>query len=1111
MLELIIGRSGTGKSRLLLRRICAQKGERCVLLVPESRSHETERRLCAAAGGHTGPETEVLTFSRLAARVFQTAGGCAREELDQGGRVLLMHRAVQAVSGELKVYARPSRRPAFLKGLLDTVDELKSSCVTPEQLTAAGQEIGGRDGDRLCDLGLICAAYAALTARIALDPRDRLTRAAEKLAECGWAQGVRFYLDGFVDFTPQQLQIIRLLLQQGEGVTVALTCDHLEEDEGGTGIFSPARQTAARLSRMAAALGQERCVETCDRPSPGRSKAMGAVEQYLFGALPGEKLTCGEDVQLFRAPDARAEVEWTAAKILELVRGGLRYRDVGVAVRGYERYDALVESVFAQYGIPVFRSAMSDVMRKPVLTLITAALDAVTGGYTYDDVFRYLKTDLTGLEREDRDLLENYVLRWDVRGSRWTHDAPWAMHPRGYGNEWKDEDRVLLTRMDKARRAVVAPLERLRHNPDRTGEGQAKALYRFLEEIELSRRLEERCALLREQGELGLAEEYRQLWGILCAALEQCAALLEDAPMELEEFAKLLRLVLSQSDVGTIPVSLDRVTAGELTRRSGHGIQALFLLGADDGSIPGEGASAGLLTDEDRELLSGVGVELGMRGEERLHRELTAVYTACTCPERKLFVTWPASSGGKEAACPCFAVKRLQAIFSDLTVQGEGDGAFRLAAPRPALEQAGRWEAARLALEQLPQWQEAALRLERMEQWQRGRLSAEIARRLYGAKVRLSASKLDQYKSCHFKYFMNYGLAAEPRAEGAFSAPEYGTFVHDVLEHVIAADGWRGEDGAVDADALRRLTGEAVERYVREKMGGLEQQSARFRYLFRRLVAGVDEIVTNVAEELAASRFVPLAFELGFGENKTLPPVKESHGGVEINLRGYVDRVDGLERDGKLYLRVVDYKTGKKIFDLTDVSSGMGLQMLLYLFALREEGKALFGREIVPAGVLYLPARTATVSGSRNMSEEERQKAADKQLRRNGLLLDEPEVLDAMEQPGEKGYRFLPLDSRSRRAAVASARRFERLERHVRRILQDVCDEFAEGNITADPYWRGSANNACRYCNYAAACHFEPGRGGDCQRRLAGVDAEEFWARLEREDEVQNEEVSDRA
>ena len=819
---------------------------------------------------------------------------------------------------------------------------------------------------------------------------------------------------------------------------------------------------------------------------------------------------CGGTVELLRASAPRSEVEWTAARILRLVREeGYRFRDIGVVARNYGTYRDLVESVFARYGVPVFSSAMTDILEKPVLALVTAALETTAGGYRYDDVFRYLKTGLTDLSQEDVDLLENYVLKWDIKGSRWTQAKDWSWHPKGYGLKFSQEDRELLARVDGARRQVTAPLEALRKNKDRTGRGQAISLYTFLEEIDLPARLEERVETLIRRGQPALAEEYRQLWDILCGGLEQCAGLLGDVPMELEEFALLFRLVLSQYDVGTIPVSLDRVTAGETTRQTGHRVRALFLLGADDGSLPQVGMAPGLLSDDDRALLAGYGLELAQSQRNLLYREMTTIYQICARPSQKLVVTWPVQGAGGEERRPSFLVGRLRLLFSDLKPVREEElhGSFRLEAPLPALEQAGRDRNARQALEALPEFREQVDRLDRAANWERGRLSRQAVDRLYGRRVAMSASRMDKYKSCHFSYFMRYGLAAEPRKPAGFTAPEYGTFVHYVLEHVLQDEMFAQttipgmeEDGNREK-RLRSLTRQAVERYVGEELGGLEGQTARFRYLFRRLLRSVQAVVDNVAEELLNSRFRPISFELGFGKGEQLPPVELSCAGVTISITGFVDRVDGWVDDGKLHLRVVDYKTGRKTFDLTEVWNGLGLQMLLYLFTLEEKGKSLYGLPVEGDGVLYLPAREAVIRGRRSISDEELKKQVDRELKRSGLVVSDQRVLDAMEVRRERGYRFLPLrvkaDGSVTGEALASAEQMGRLGKHVQRVLEDICRELAGGNIAADPFWRGPEKNACRFCDYAAACHFEPGRGGDCKRWLSGVDAQEFWEQIE--------------
>ena len=1092
MLKLLLGRSGTGKSEALIRAIAATEGARPqLLIVPEQHSHDTERRLCAVAGNSASLYAEVLSFTRLASRVFSVAGGVARPQLDAGGRLLLMDLALKSVGDQLKVYARPSRKPQFLTQLSATVDECKAAAITPELLFRVSQELEGETGDKFSDLALICGAYDALTARWGEDPRDKLTRLAEALEQSGWAAGRDIYLDGFTDFTPQERKVLAQLMEQANSVTVALTCGSLSGEEE---IFAPARRTARQLLRLAADCGVEAEAEVRVEYPGGTAPGIRAVEQKLFApVIAPERDHTG--VELYRAVSPYTEVERAAARVLRLVREeGCRWRDIAVTARSMDRYGALIDLIFPRYGIPIFLARMDDVLQKPVLALVTAALDTVAGEYRYEDMFRYLKTGLTGLTMDEVDRLENYVLKWELRGSRWTQQAAWAFHPEGFGMNWSDGQREQVAQLDALRRKAAGPLEKLRRCEDRTGSGLALALYGFLEDIDLPSRLLDRAEQLRDGGNPTLAAEYEQLWQILCTALEQCADILKDTPMDWDEFDRLFRLVLSQSEVGAIPVSLDRVTVGEMPRLAHRHGKALVVLGADDGQLPAASPNPGLLVDEDRELLATLGLESAPALADKLVREMTIVYEACALPSQQLIVSWPGAGEDGTEKRPSFLIKKLRTLFPELNVVDEraAEENFRLAAPRPALELAGEPGVA-AALKELPEFAARVERMERAAGLKRGSLTRPVVETLYGRHVPMSASRLDKYCSCHFAYFMQFGLKARPRKSAGFQAPEYGTFVHYVLEHVLQ----QREGKEIPT---REQVSAVVARYVKEELGGLEKETARFRYLFQRLERSVYAVVENVCTELARSDFEPVAFELGFARDRELPPVELTVDGLTLSISGFVDRVDGWEKDGRLFLRVVDYKTGRKSFDLTDIWNGLGLQMLLYLFTLQDRGETFFGKEIVPAGVLYLPAQDAILAGSRAMTEAERQKELDSALRRKGLVLRDPEVVEAMEHSDGAAPRFLPLrllkSGDFSGDALVTAEQLGRLQRHTEQILRDVAKELAAGNIAADPFWRGPRKNACQWCEYAAACQFREGVGGDRRRWQASVSAADFWKEL---------------
>ena len=663
MLRILTGRAGSGKTTEIFRRMAAEGQQRKqILLVPEQASFETEQRFCRENGNRAGVYGEVLSFTRLENRVLTLAGGVAQPMLDEGGRLLTMYAALRSVSAHLTVYAMPSRRPEFLGSLLTTMDELKSCCVTGETLAQVGEETEGLDGQKLRDLGLIFGAYEARTARGALDPRDRLTRLAQKLSAYPFFQEKDVYLDGFTDFTPQQRLVLEQILKQAHSVTVSLTWDGGAEEEA---VFAPAGKTITVLTRLAKKRHRTVKREHLSDNGGHRTIPLDYAEKTLFtqSTQPYDG-PWDSSVTTVNLVSPREEIAWVAGEIQALVRSGLfRYRDIAVAARSMDGYWEQLEDSFAQYNIPLFQADKTDILQKPIFTLITAALDSVTGGYTYDDVFRYLKTGLTGLTPEDCDRLENYVLTWDIRGRQWTAEKGWKRNPRGWQKETTPEDEAELTALNALRLRVIAPLEQLKKNAGDTIGEQVISLYKFLEEIQAPEALEARSAALLERGEPELAREYSQLWEIFCGALEQCVAMVGEMESSLSDFSRLLRLLLSRYTVGTIPASLDRVTAGDAQRLGGRACQVIFLVGADDSSIPQVTPGLGLLTDHDREILEGYGLELAPRTEEKLSREYTIVYTTCAQPAQRLYVTWPAQgeTGGEKR--PSFLIERLETLF----------------------------------------------------------------------------------------------------------------------------------------------------------------------------------------------------------------------------------------------------------------------------------------------------------------------------------------------------------------------------------------------------------------------------------------------------------------
>ena len=1093
MLTIWIGRAGSGKSARVLETMGRERENRPqLLLVPEHTSHEAELDLCRACGPTASRNAEVLTFQSLATRVLSETGGLAEVTLDNGGKLLTMRRCLQELHSNLKVFGRPSQRAAFLHQLTTLADEFYAYQIAPETLYRHVADMEGAMGDKLRDVALIFAAYDARLHNGETDVRSRVQKLHDSLPQSHYLDGKDLYLDGFSFFNKQEESVLALALRRCHSVTVTLLGDRSGQ------LFQNAAAQKERLVRMAREAGVECRLAYLSRQD---DSPLGHLERHCFGSDAVWEEETGA-VALYQAATAYTEVEYVSARIRQLAAQGYRYRDIAVASRSMDSYGPLLESVFRRDGIPAYISRRSDILEKPVMTLLLSAVDAVTGGFEYEDMFRYLKTGMTGVTAAECDLLENYVIRWDIRGNMWLRDVPWTLNPDGYGLDMTEERTVRLEEINRIREKVRGPLsalaDGLKQRP--AARDKARTLYEFAAAAGVPDALREKADELLSAGQVQLAEEYAQLWQIFCDVLDQFVEILGDTELDGEEFARLLRLVLTQYSVGTIPATLDQVKVSEITRNDRHRVRVLFLLGANDHLLPKIEKDGGVLDSDDRQALAQRDIPLSDATFDALDNELQNIYACLAQPTEQLHISWPVTDVTGAELRPSFVVERVRLLFPRLKVQRE-DGAYRMTLPATALCAAGENEALRRYFEGQPRYAAALAAMARARRMERGRLSPEAVQSLYGRSIAMSASRIDRVKSCHFGYFMEYGLRARERKKAGFEAPEVGTFLHYLLENVNREVKEQGGYGQVDDEALRHMVKRYVERYAATQIQEYQNKSARFRYLFSRLRETAYTIIISIAKEMRQSDFQPVEFELSFGgRDGHLPAITVREGGASLSVSGKVDRVDGWLHDGKLYLRVVDYKTGKKSFDLTDIRYGLGIQMLLYLFTLEREGQAYFGYPIVPCGVLYQPARSVILRQDRNISDEKLKAALESELRRTGLVLGEPEVLRAMEHSALETPCYLPISVKkdgTLSGDIATAAQLGHLGRYVDRLLHQIAGEIAHGNIDADPYARGPQDSACTYCAFASACYFDESR--DKRRQLHKTDSGEFWAMLEKE------------
>lgn len=1101
MLKLILGVAGTGKTAMVTGEIkeavAAQRGG-SLLIVPEQYSHEAERELCSVCGDSLSLYAEVLSFSRLGVRVAQETGTGGLVLLDKGGRLLCMALALSQISHRLKLYPGAGRRSELQASLLSAVDELKTAGIGEAELLAAAETSPSGLSEKLSDLALCMAAYEAVLSHGHADPADKMRRLAQDIGQSSVVGGT-IYIDGFTDFTGAETAVIDALLQRDAQLTVCLTCDSLTGDSEH---FEPSRRAARLLLRLAEKHGVKSEISVCP-PSGDKNAALSFFNEHLFSYTSQVFEDENETVKLLRCDNMRSECELAAARCLELVRTtSCRLRDIAVAVRGFDSYAPTLEAVFSRYGIPLFTARRRSILQKSLPALITCAYSVITGGWDTEDVLAYLKTGLTGLSQEQADLLSDYALMWNIRGSAWTKSGDWVQHPDGLSAPFDEESRSRLSLIDTSRRQLAQPLKRLFQSSGEalTATRQVKALADFFEEISLGETLELRTKMLETNGLSLLAAEYAQLWNILVSAMEQFSSLLGDMSMSREEFIGLFTRMLSQYDVSAIPVSADSVSAGDMDRMRRRNLNHLIILGASDDALPQISDSHGIFSPDERDSLCALGIELG--GVDELSRELSLIYNCVTLPSESLTLSYPAFDGSGAQTRPSLLINRSRLLFGreptvfdlNLARLNSPASAFMLAVGSVG------GDAARLAREYYCADEDGRKRLNELSRRsnpQRENLSPPSVSALYGEKLKLSPSRTDSFASCKLSYFLRYGLRLKERECAAFDPPELGTFMHYVLESVAGeiskGVGFKNADTALVSELCDKYT----DLYITQRLGGFEDKSQRFIYLFERQRPTVRKIVSDMVEELSRSDFAPLDFELSFGSKGELPPVTFGDGSSQVFVNGIADRVDGCFKDGKLYLRVIDYKTGKKSFDLSDIWNGIGMQMLLYLFALEDSGNERYGGEIVPAGVLYVPARDALISAPTNISDEELSAQRAKNLRRSGLILNDSKIITAMEHGDSP--KFIPVeykkDGSPKEDSLASLERFEELRRHVKDKMLELSRELSGGCIAPDPLYKGEYDDPCRYCPYSSICRFDEDR--DKRRYPQRLKPAEFWSKLE--------------
>lgn len=1112
----LYGRSGSGKTYAITQQLrrSADREKRSFLLVPEQQSHAAERKMLSILPPRAQLTVETLSFSRLANRVFRQYGGLSYHYATSGVQSLLMWRRLSELSPLLEEYGEQAKtNPALTEIMLAAVGELSGCGISPTRLEHAADQLPAESSlrSRLRDLSLIYAAYKNELSDKYDDATDDLARLQEILRDHPFFRGSHVYIDYFTSFTAREIDILRHIFRQAEQVTIALGC----QGRGDTSLhLATIGETASQLWQLTKECGCE-IKEICLKGNKRAKNAeLAALEAHLWQL---ERDTAEDEippeargaVRLIHCADPYEEAEAAAALITDAVQHGARWRDFVIICRDASQYEGILDAALEKCHIPAFYAEKTDLSTLPLIKLILTALRIVNHNWRTADVITHLKTGLCPFSPEDIDLFESYVSTWRLRGGDFLREN-WQMHPDGYvaDNRMTARATQTLETANRVRSLLLPPLLRLQtalkgsaNVPD-----MCRALYAYLEEIQVKEQLRESALRDFSRGEIGKAhaEETLRLYGTVLDVLDQTATALPDTELTVEEFFTALRLMFDHTQLSSIPDTVDQVLIGSASMLRTDEPACAILLGLSEGVFPRAVQDDGIFSDADKKVLEEVGIRLSAGSDMRASDELYFVYRAITAPsERLILMTSDADCDGKLRQ-PSLPFLRAATLLPHVPQEH-----FAALPPEKRL-----WHR-ETVLEAIPDIVDDALRrtlstVLRRDPLYRDRLetlqipvsdpdctvSPEIARVIFPSHLSMTQSRMENYVLCHFGYYCSYVLNLREEQQAKFRTHDIGSMIHAVLESFFRrATEYGTQCGSEFADSLtdgecELMVDTILDEYIRELCPQGQPPSNRIRHLFARLRRLALLLIDNLREEFRHSSFIPTFFELRISEGNRpsdMPAPLEIRleNGETVSMHGIVDRVDVFGKDGNVFLRVVDYKTGTKEFSLENARKGLNVQLLLYLFSLLKNSPEAFQQrlglhpngKLLPAGALYLTANIPPIAINEDLPPEQVRELAEGRLMRSGVLLNDLDVLRAMNDELTPAFLGKVKQSRSKKSEETTVtgknlfdlEGFQAIGDELESAIRTVAESMKKGHAQAHPHV-DKDNHACTYCPMRAVC-----------------------------------------
>lgn len=1127
-LQFVMGPSGAGKSHYLYQWVTTESlknpEKNYIVLVPEQFTMQTQKDLVMASPRKGILNVEVLSFNRLAHRVFEEVGENKRMVLNDVGKNFVIRKIAGDHEEELKILGSNLKKTGYISEIKSIISEFTQYDVSTKALDEMITQAENNPNlyYKLRDIQTVYAGFQEYLKEKYITAEEILDVLACVAVKSKLLKESVIVLDGFTGFTPVQNKLLCELLKICDKVVITVTIDEKENPyvyQHPYQLFALSKKMVTSVVKIAKERGVNIETPVCLNQRPVyrflENEPLEFLESHLFRYTKEHYEKEQDSVQIWCAKNAREEMDFVAQKIRYLVRTEhYRYKDFAIVTNDLKAYTNQTEHIFKKYDLPVFLDDKRSILLNSCVEYIRSLLAMAEKNFTYESVFRYLRTGLTGISREDIDVLENYVIAMGIRGyKKW--QETWIRRSSGM-------DENDLAEVNRIRKQLVDSVEELMpvlKSRKKTVVDVTQALHSFLLKEELQKRVKEYQLMFEKANELALEKEYAQVYRIVIEVLDQFVELLGDENISLKEYCELLDAGLEEAKVGIIPPSIDQVIVGDVQRSRIKDVKVVFLVGANDDYIPGTNNGSGLLSEHDRERITENGITLAPNAKEKTYIQKFYLYTILTKPTHQVYLTYSKASAEGMSMRPSYLVSELMKMYpkmkvhevpceprkKELTVES-GIDCLVSGLQKKYSGLSNEWQELYTWYKNDPKWSKKIEQIVDATFYQKPEsiLTRETAKMLYGDILVNSVSRLEKFSRCAYAHFLEYGLRLREREEYQFQAIDLGNLCHGSLEKYSKKLERSGYDWtSIPEDKQEEFILESIDECITDYGNSVLYSSARNEYIIKRLTRMMRRTIWALRKQLSKGDFKPSGYEVAFGGVRELATSHIPLDGLgKMVLRGKIDRIDTYEDEENVYVKVIDYKTGVKTFDLGEFCYGLQLQLVVYMNAAMEIGKQESGgKRVIPAGLFYYRVKDPIVK--REKDENALENAFLKELCPDGVVMASSEVIGHLDKEIDGASQVIPVTKNksgelSKTSKVLSEEDFAMISAFANQQVKNIGKEILEGKVEVSPYELEN-RNGCGFCPYKAICGFDEKIPGYEYRKLEKLNTEEALELIRKE------------